>query len=255
MKLEDITPLILTRDEEVNIGRTLAQLDWAREVIVVDSMSTDRTAEIARGFANVRVLQREIDTLAGQTGFGIQEVRTPWLLLLDADFFVPVEFLAELRAFDPPADVRACRAAFVYAVNGKPLRASLYPPRVVLLQKERATVWQDGHAHRVLVDGSTAMLHAKLVHDDRKSFKRFFERQRHYMRQEADKLQTADPRTLSLAGRIRKLIIVAPWAAFFHTLLIRGVILDGRPGFRYAAERFTAEAILSVELLRRLFRH
>jgi glycosyltransferase involved in cell wall biosynthesis len=253
VNLADITPLVLTKDEEVNIGRTLAQLAWATEVVVVDSMSTDRTLEVAGGFPNVRVLQREIDTLAGQTDFGLQQVRTPWVLLLDADFFVPDGFVDELRDLAPPAEVRAYRAAFIYAVNGRPLRASLYPPRVVLLQREHARIWQDGHAHRVLVDGATATLRAKLVHDDRKSFERFIERQKRYMTQEAEKLRTVDPRALSLAGRIRKLIVVAPFAALFHSLFVRGLILDGRPGLRYAAERFTAEWLLSVELLRRLF--
>ena len=252
MNLAEITPLILTKDEEVNLGRTLGQLTWANEVVVVDSMSTDRTLEIARGFPNVRVVQRQIDTLAGQSQFGIAATETPWVLLLDADFFVPAAFVEELRTLEPPPDVRAYRAAFTYVINGKPLRASLYPPRVVLLHKQHANVWQDGHAHRVLVDGRTATLYAKLLHEDRKSFERFVERQKRYMVQEAEKLRTADPRALSLASRVRKLIFVAPFAAFFHSLFIRGLVLDGRAGLRYAAERFTAEWLLSIELLRKL---
>lgn len=248
MRLDDITPVILTRDEEPNIGRTLAQLAWATEVIVVDSFSTDRTIELARQFPNVRLLQRQFDTLAGQSNFGIAEARTPWVMLLDADYFVPGEFAEELRALN--ATARAYIAGFRYAVHGKPLRASLYPPRVVLLQKAHATVWQDGHAHRVRVDGETGTLRAKIVHDDRKPFARFVERQRKYMRQEAEKLRTADPRTLNVAARVRKLVVVAPFAVVLHALFVRGVILDGWPGLVYAFERFIAELILSRELLR-----
>ncbi len=51
--LKQITPLILTFNEEVNIGRTLGKLTWASRVIVVDSFSTDRTLEICAGFPNV----------------------------------------------------------------------------------------------------------------------------------------------------------------------------------------------------------
>jgi glycosyltransferase involved in cell wall biosynthesis len=246
--LDQITPLILTRDEEPNIGRTLAQLAWAREVIVVDSFSTDRTVEIARSFRNVRVIQRELDSLAGQSNFGMAQVSTPWVLLLDADYFVPDAFADELRALRPEA--RAYVAAFTYAVHGKPLRATLYPPRVVLLHRGHARVWQDGHAHRVLVDGETGRLRTKIVHDDRKSFARFVERQKKYMRQEADKLRAADPRTLNLAARIRKLIVVAPFAVVLHALFVKGLILDGRPGLLYTWERLVAELILSRELLR-----
>ena len=248
--LDQITPVILTRDEEPNLARTLAQLEWASDIVVVDSFSTDATLDIARRFPNVRVFQREIDTLAGQSNFGIQQARTPWILLMDADYFLPDALRDELRALQPPANVHAWRAAFRYAVNGRPLRASLYPPRIVLLHREHAKVWQDGHAHRVLADGEVADLETKILHDDRKSFSRFIARQKHYMRQEAEKLRSADPRTLNLASRVRRLIVVAPVAVLFHTLLVKGLVLDGMPGLHYAWERFVAELILSRELLR-----
>ena len=72
--LDRITPLILTRDEEANIGRTLAQLAWAREVVVVDSLSSDDTINIARRFANVRVIPRAFDTHDRQWSFGVEPV-------------------------------------------------------------------------------------------------------------------------------------------------------------------------------------
>lgn len=251
MQLSDVTPLILTRDEEANIARTLAQLAWADEVLIVDSFSTDGTIEIARGFPNVRVVQREVDTLAGQTNHGLQHVRTPWVLLLDADYFVPEAFVDELRALEPPPGTRAYATSFRYAIGGKPLRASLYPARIVLLHREHATVWQDGHAHRVTADGDMRMLSTPIVHDDRKSFARFIARQKRYMREEAEKLRHADPRALSIPGRLRKFIVIAPVAVVIHSLFVKGLILDGIGGLRYTWERFVAELILSRELLRR----
>jgi glycosyltransferase involved in cell wall biosynthesis len=249
--LDQITPLILTRDEEANIGRTLAQLAWARDVVVVDSHSTDSTVDIVRTFPNARLFQRELDSLADQSNFGLQQVRTPWVLLLDADYYVPRDFTDELRELEPPPNVRAYTSGFEYAVNGRRLRASLYPARIVLLLREHATVWQDGHAHRVLVDGDVARLKSKIVHDDRKDFARFLERQKKYMREEAEKLRHADPRSLTRSGRVRRLVVVAPVAVLLHTLFIKGLILDGLPGLRYTWERFVAELILSREMLRR----
>ncbi len=251
MNLSDITPLILTRDEEPNLERTLEQLRWADDIVLVDSFSMDATVEIAKRFPNVRVFQRELDTLAGQSNYGLQQARTPWVLLLDADYFVPAAFIDELRALEPASGVRAYRGAFQYAVDGKPLRASLYPPRIVLLHREHATVWQDGHAHRVTVDGDVGTLQTKIVHDDRKSFARFVERQKRYMREEAEKLRQANPLALTAAGRVRKLIVVAPFAVVFHTLFVRGLILDGVAGLKYTWERFVAELILSREMMRR----
>jgi hypothetical protein len=130
------------------------------------------------------------------------------------------------------------------------LRASLYPARVVLTSTLHSTFWQDGHTQRIAVDGEVGDLREPIVHDDRKSFQRFVERQKRYMVQEAEKLRHADPLTLSVAGRIRKLILIAPFAVLVQTLILKGLILDGAAGLRYAWERFVAELILSRELLR-----
>lgn len=248
--LDQITPVILTRDEEPNIGRTLGQLTWARDVLVVDSFSSDATLEIARSFPNVRIVQRAFDDHAGQWIFAQQHVHTPWFLALDADYFLPEAFTRELAALVPD-DVRAYRAPFGYAIGGKPLRASLYPPRIVLAATAHVTFWQDGHAQRVDVDGETGDLRERIIHDDRKDFRSFVARQKRYMVAEAEKLRVRDPRTIGLSGRVRKLIFVAPIAVVIHTLFIKGLILDGVAGLHYVWERFVAELILSRELLRR----
>ena len=247
--LVEITPLILTKDEEPNIGRTLAQLAWASDVVVVDSFSSDATVEIARRFPNVRLLQRAFDEHAKQWTFGQQQVRTPWFLALDADYFVPEELVREMEAL-APGESRGFRASFRYAINGRVLRASLYPPRVVLAATTHSTFWQDGHTQRIAVDGEVDDLKAPIIHDDRKSFRSFVARQKKYMAQEAEKLRLRDPRSLGLPGRVRKLVFVAPLAVLVHTLFVKGLILDGRAGLRYAWERFVAEVILSRELLR-----
>jgi glycosyltransferase involved in cell wall biosynthesis len=245
----DVTPLVLTRDEEPNIARTLGQLTWAREVIVVDSISSDATVAIAQTFPNVRVVQRAFDDLASQWNFALAQASTEWVLTLDADYFVPPGFVHELAALDPATNVSAYESTFKYAVGGETLRASLYPRRAVVLRRNRCTNFMDGHTQRVRVDGDTLPLRTPLIHDDRKSMARFIERQRRYMRDEAVKIRRGD--SLNFASRVRKLRVVAPFAVVFHALFIKGLIFDGRAGLRYAWERFIAELILSRELMRR----
>lgn len=249
--LDQITPVILTRDEDVNIARTLGQLEWANEVLVVDSMSTDATLDIARRHPNVRIVQREFDSLSGQTQFALQQARTPWVLFLDADYFVPAELVDELRVLEPPENVGAYRAEFRYAIGGRPLHASLYPARPVLLRRANVRVWQEGHTQRIGTDLEMRDLRTKIVHDDRKSFARFLARQKRYMREEAEMLRATPSRALPFSGRIRKLVVVAPLAVVAHTLFVKGVIRDGVPGLRYTWERFVAELILARELMRR----
>src|SRR5215510_832543 len=101
--LDQITPLILTYNEAPNIGRTLEQLRWARDIVVVDSFSADNTVEIASSFPQVRVLQRKFDSHEKQWNFGLQEtgIATKWVLALDADYFVTDELVEELKSLVP----------------------------------------------------------------------------------------------------------------------------------------------------------
>jgi glycosyltransferase involved in cell wall biosynthesis len=246
--LDDITPLILTGDEEANIGRTLAQLAWARQVIVVDSMSSDRTPEIARSFPNVRFVQRTFDSHAAQWSFGASLVASGWTLTLDADYFVPDELVRELATLDGHA--AGYEATFRYAVNGKTLRASLYPPRAVLLRRGQFEFWQDGHTQRVRVNGPVARLRTPIIHDDRKNLGRFVSRQRAYMREEAAKLRATPFASLNALGKLRTLRLAAPFAVLVYTLVVKRTLLDGPPGWRYAWERFLAECMLARELWR-----
>ena len=86
MKIE-ITPLILTFNEKENIARTMAGLSWAKEVLLIDSGSTDGTLEIARSaHPNVRIVTRFFDSFAGQCNFGLTRIVTPWVLSIDADY-------------------------------------------------------------------------------------------------------------------------------------------------------------------------
>lgn len=242
----DVTPVLITRDEEANIGRSLGQLRWAKEVIVVDSGSKDATLTIAREFPNVRVEQRTLDDLASQWTFAVSQAKTPWVLTLDADYFVPDAFAQELQELR--GDVAAYVAHFDYAIRGRKLRGSLYPRRPVLLRRDATSFFMDGHTQRVNINGSTADLRTRFVHDDRKPFARFVERQRVYMRDEAAKIRRGQ--NLNFASRVRRLRVVAPFAVLLQTLFAKGLILDGVAGLTYAYERFVAELILSRELFR-----
>ena len=81
--LDEITVLILTYNEAPNIRRTLGRLRWAHRIVVVDSFSTDETVEIVNGFSNADLVQRRFDSFARQCNFGLEQIRSPWVLSLD----------------------------------------------------------------------------------------------------------------------------------------------------------------------------
>lgn len=249
--LNQITPLILTHNEAPNIGRSLERLQWASDIVVIDSFSDDETVEIANRFSQVRIFQREFDTHAGQWDFGLKHtaIASEWVLALDADYVLTEEFVNELRTLKPTAENRAYQSDFRYCINGKVLRSGIYPPVTVLYRREAGFYKQDGHTHRLVFNGVINKLISPILHDDRKPLSSWLESQARYTTLEVDKLLTAEPRTLSWTDRVRRWRVVAPLAVLFYCLIIRGGVLDGWGGFYYAFQRMLAEAMLSLYLI------
>jgi len=244
-----ITTLLLTFNEAPNLRRTLEQLAWAKEIVIVDSFSTDETVAIARGFPRVRVVHRQFDSFAGQCNFGLAQVSTDWVLSLDADYVLSSELVAEIGSLSDSKALSGYQARFRYCVYGRPLRGSLYPPRTVLYRKDRAVYQDEGHGHRVKINGPVQMLAGCIEHDDRKPLERWFGEQIKYAGLEARHLLEGDPADLKTADQIRQKILLAPPLVFFYTLIGKGLILDGWPGWFYVFQRTFAEILLSLRLM------
>jgi len=249
--LEQITPLILTYNEAPNIGRTLEKLSWAGDIVVVDSFSTDETLEIVSCFPQVRIYQRAFDSHEAQWNFGLKEtgIRLDWVLALDADYVLREDGVAELEALSPAPNIKGYRAKFIYCINGRQLRSGIYPPVIVLYRRTAASYEQDGHTHRLVLDGRIANLSSPILHDDRKPLSRWFSSQSRYTQAEANKLLAADRRSLGWTDRLRLWRVVAPPAMLLYCLIIRGGLLDGWAGFYYAFQRAVAELMLSLYLI------
>jgi glycosyltransferase involved in cell wall biosynthesis len=259
VRLDDITPVILTFNEEPNIARVLAGVAWAKEVVVVDSRSIDRTREIAGGYPNVRVVVRDFDSHAAQWTYAIREtaIATEWILALDSDYVISNPFVQELKGIAGEADVAGYEVPFRYCVWGRGLPRSIYPPRIVLCRRNRARFIQDGHTQRLVVEGSVRRLNSPIDHDDRKPLTRWVMAQDRYARLERDKLLSAPKGTLGGADRLRRLYVIAPIAVLFHCLFVKGLIIKGLPGWHYTFQRVLFELVLSLYLIedRLLKRH
>lgn len=239
--------MILTRDEEANIGRTLEGLAWADDVVVVDSGSIDGTERIARGFPRVRWFVRAFDTHAQQWEFAIHRtgVKTDYVLALDADYGVTTSFVAEMEERFLTAGYAGGVAGFEYRLDGRRLMGSVYPPKVVVFRPDRVHVSQPGHTQEIRVDGPTYNFAARLVHDDRKPLERFVTSQLAYARLEAARLSTTTNRRWQ--DRLRRLGLM-PVIAGVAAYLRGGGPFSGRAARRYAYERVLFESLLALRL-------
>jgi glycosyltransferase involved in cell wall biosynthesis len=251
--IEDITPVVITYNEEANVARTLDRLTWAQRIVVIDSGSTDETLEIIRSYRQVELFHKEFEDFASQCNFGIAQVNTPWVLSLDADYELSDELVAELHDLKPDAAARGFRARFVYRIFGRPLRGALYPPRTILYRKDGSFYRNEGHAHRVIVEGEVGALTGVIYHDDRKPLTHWLSAQQRYAREEAVHLLASNRKELGAADRIRLAAWLAPFAVLFYTLVVKGCSLDGWPGWYYALQRLLFETMLALHLIERRF--
>jgi len=250
-----LTALVLTYNEQENIRRNLEALVWVPKVIVVDSFSNDQTLEIARSFPNVQIVQRVFDTYANQRNAGVDRIDTEWVLTLDADYVLTAELQEEIKKLEPASDLAVYWADFDYCILGRPLRASIYPPRVALFRTKRARYVDEGHSEQLRVKGKLAKLKGKIWHDDRKPLNRWFQSQNRYSEIEATYLLGAKNEELNRADRIRKKwLIVAPMGMPIYLLLVRGLIFDGWNGWYYAFQRTVAEMMLAIRRLEQKLR-
>jgi glycosyltransferase involved in cell wall biosynthesis len=249
--LSDITPFILTYNEEPNLERCLESVAWASQILVLDSCSTDGTAAIVARYPQARFVQRPFDCHSAQANFGLGLIGTSWVLSLDADYVLSPGLQASLANGEVPFDPGTVYfAPFRFRVYGKILRTCFMPPRGILYAREGAVYDQDGHTQRLSLTGrKTVLLNHPIIHDDRKSLTRWLESQRKYAALEADKLKASPREELNLPDRLRSTGWAAPVVIFPYALLVRGLIFDGLPGILYAVERLYAEVILALYVL------
>jgi len=246
--LDAITPVLLTWNESANIGRTLAKLAWARDIVVVDSGSTDETLQILKDNPRVRLFERKFDNHPNQWRYAVGEtgIGTPWVLRLDADYQLPEAFVVELASIDPAGEVSAYIAEFDYAVFSQKLIASLYPPKPVLLRQSCYTISDEGHTEGWVVRGAVGKLRERIEHDDWKSMRDWVVAQARYMTLERNRLKW---KRAGLRDWLRMHPPLMPIAVFFYCLVWKRLLFSGRAGLLYTLQRTLAEGILALFIL------
>ena len=245
--LEHVTPVILSYQEEPNIRRTLASVDWAGDVVVVDSGSADRTQEIARSFPNTRVFVRAFDNHLNQWRYAIEatKIGTPFVLTLDADMAVSPALRGELAALPDDVPWDGAAIPFDYRIRGRRAGGGLFPPQLHLVRKSAALITQHGHTQVIGCPGRTVRLRSPLVHDDRKPLEDFVRAQCRYSSLEWD--------TLAGGGGRRRLVdvirrsggLLGTVAACAYAALRIGLWWPSAARRRYWIERALFELLLA----------
>src|SRR5277367_6187656 len=125
-----VSVLVLTLNEEINIGPCLDSLSWSNDIVVLDSFSQDQTAKVAASHG-ARVVQRKFDNWSAHQNWAMQSIQfaNPWVLYFDADERCSPELRDEVvRRATADSDERAFRMRRKDFFMGRWLKhAQLYP--------------------------------------------------------------------------------------------------------------------------------
>src|SRR5690348_13571229 len=175
-----ITVLIAAKNEELNIARCISHLSPAAEVILLDSGSTDRTAEIAADMGAHVVQFRYAGGYPKKRQWALDHlpITCDWVLLLDADEVVPVDLWAEIaRATADEDGPVAYLITKIFHFLGRRFRHGGFSHAAVLLFRRGMARFeeliadrahgQDMEVHeRLIVGGRTGKLQTSLIHED-----------------------------------------------------------------------------------------
>lgn len=163
-----ISGLIITYNEEKNIREVLECLDFADEIIVVDSYSTDATVAIASSYPKVKVVQKKFVDFTSQRNFALEQANYNWVLFLDADERITpplkAEIIAELQKPETK-DAYFFLRKFYFAGKAIHFSGTQTDKNFRLFKKDKAHYIPEKLVHETLkVDGTVGILQNKLLH-------------------------------------------------------------------------------------------
>ncbi|MFL6583900.1 MAG: glycosyltransferase family 2 protein [Chthoniobacterales bacterium] len=255
-----VSVLVPIKNEAENLRRCLASVQWADEIWVVDSASTDASLEIAEQLG-ARVVQFDFNgTWPKKKNWALENLpfRNEWVFILDADETLPLEAEEEFASAIANANELAgywINRRFMFM--GRWLRHSYYPNWNLRLFRHAAGRYEkltdaatnsgDNEVHEhVIVRGPTGRLRSEMAHYAFPSVEVFVEKHNRYSNWEARVAAdhylhgSAAPLRSEAVGRRRKLKLFSqrlpfrPLLRFLYIYLWQKGFLDGREGYYFA---------------------
>ena len=225
MSRQPFSVVVIARNAATQLAACLDSASFADEMLVVDSGSSDGTAELAAA-RGARVLQQEWLGFGAQKQFAVQAARHDWVLCLDADERVSEPLRASILA------VLAAPTAGAYAMPrcnrfmGRWLRhGEGYPDWSLRLFDRRRARWSDDPVHeKVITDAPAARIAGDLLHDSAETLAGYLDKQNRYTSMQAEALFKAGTR----AGVAQ--LVLSPALRFAKFYFLRLGFLDGTAG-------------------------
>ena len=240
----DISICMITHNEEKRLRRCLNSIQWAREIVLVDSGSQDQTLAIAKLFG-CKIFEVPWRGYGPQKQFAVSKASFPWILSIDADEVVSPELRDEIAVMlkNPTFNAYACpRKNYI---GEKWIRyGGWYPDYIIrLFRKEEALMSSDKVHEKVLTNGGYGLLKNPLLHFTSGNLGERLEKESRYSLLKADQIKTENHPWLQLFLR--------PIWKFLKLYFLQSGWRDGKIGFLLAATKGYGVLVTYAKLLAR----
>jgi len=225
--MSKISAIVIARNEKKNIRRCLSSIDWADEIVVVDSGSTDDTKKIASKFTQ-RIFDIKWEGFGKAKDYAKDKASNQWIISVDADEVVTEDLKEEIQkiiksedSFDGYYLPRKSNFLGKWVKHG-----GWYPDYVLRLFKKDKAKFNHSMVHeKVEVDGKIGYLKNVLLHYTDPDFTHYLEKLNRYTSLGAEELFNKGKRANLFD------VVFRPLAVFFKMYFLKKGFLDGLTGF------------------------
>jgi glycosyltransferase involved in cell wall biosynthesis len=242
--MEKLTAIVPTGNEEHNIEAVLESVNFADEIMVVDSFSTDKTVELARKHTNF-IIQRDYEYSASQKNWAIPQATHEWILLVDADERITPALKKEIQDILKNGSNKA--GYWIFRDNlfmGRQLKNSgIKGDKCIRLFRKSMCQYEDKHVHaEIITDGEVGALEHKMLHDTYINIDRFYTKMNRYAQWQAEDYAKRTKRVTCFH------LCFKPAFRFFKHYIIGGGFRDGFEGYVYAITQKHAVKMRYIKL-------
>lgn len=227
-KLPKISALLITYNEERNIQKFLDEAWYADEIVIVDSESNDKTAEIAKKHPKVRFIVRKFDNFTAQKNYAIDQAKNEWVTFFDADERIPKALIFEMldEIEENKADAFMVYRRF-YFMDKYIKHSGWQNDKVIRLFKKSKNRYGEGRLVHELIDskGKVKYLKNKLDHYSYFSVEEYDRKLTQYSVLRAKELFRKGLKPNAFHFWVK------PWYRFVHHYIMRFGVLDGGEGY------------------------
>lgn len=229
-----LSVVVITRNEEVHLPDCLKTVKWAEEIIVVDSGSSDKTVEVAKGLG-ARVIEHKEGGFSDWRNRGLSEVRGEWILYIDADERVSNDLRHEIESVIEDNQSRIKQTAYAIPrrniILGREMRHGGWWPDYVkrLFLKGKFKGWSGELHEEPHFQGELGHLQNPLIHIKEDNFEKMIDKTNEWSEIEAKLMYKANHPKMTILR-----FFSAGFREFWLRMIVKTAFLDGAEGVIFA---------------------